>query len=183
MKTYLNHIAFLVESLETVAKRASLREQYLGKIEEFPSEGTRELYLGKETQSGKVLLMQSIGPGPYANSLKKRGPGLHHIAIDVNSVESFLERIAGSGWLLHPKSLSLYKKFRQVFLCRPGVSFLVEVQESKISNPTDYFVKKVEVPVDKSLLLDVLNCEILTAGQGLDIQDSNGSSILSWIHP
>lgn len=38
--------------------------------------------------------------GAYTRAMKKRGPGLHHIAVDVLNLESFVDDLSGSGWLL-----------------------------------------------------------------------------------
>ncbi len=62
MKTTLNHVAILVNSIETSVKRGKFSSSMLGSIDEFPSEGTREQYIGKKNQMGRLLLMEAIGP-------------------------------------------------------------------------------------------------------------------------
>src|ERR1044071_1670066 len=94
----LNHVAFLVDSIEMVLEENIFDPGAIGEIEEFPSEGTRELYIGQSDQMGKLLLMQANGPGPYQDALNKRGTGLHHIAIDVPSIDDFVATLSGSGW-------------------------------------------------------------------------------------
>ena len=142
MKSVLNHVAILVESLESVVEKNIFDTSLLGEIEEFPKEGTRELYIGLNHQMGRILLMQAHGPGAYENALKKRGPGLHHIAIDVLNIDEFVASLSGSGWLLHPKSLEFYKSHKQVYLNRPGVAALIEVQERKKLD-REYFFDKL----------------------------------------
>ena len=109
-KTLLNHVAILVEDIESVLEKVQFTPDLLGEIEEFPSEGTRELYIGSDNQMGRILLMQAIGDGPYKNALDKRGPGLHHIALDVLNIDDFVTKLSGSGWLLHPKSIEFCSK-------------------------------------------------------------------------
>lgn len=49
MKVGLNHVAFLVTNIESILEAVSFSNDLIGKIEEFPSEGTRELYNGELT--------------------------------------------------------------------------------------------------------------------------------------
>ncbi|MEZ4744345.1 MAG: hypothetical protein R3B45_18155 [Bdellovibrionota bacterium] len=65
MKSVLNHIAILVNDIDYIVKKKNFSSDLLGEIEEFPSEGTRELYIGKNDQMGRLLLMQAVGEGPY----------------------------------------------------------------------------------------------------------------------
>ncbi len=116
VKSVLNHVSFLVESIESVMENSSFSDDSIGKVKEFPGEGTRELYIDNDNQMGRLLLMQAIGDGPYKRALEKRGAGLHHIALDVEDIDSFVDQLNSSGWQLHPKSLSFYNKNRQVYL-------------------------------------------------------------------
>lgn len=143
----LDHIAVLVTNIEETARAWSLPDQ--GVIEEFPDEGTRELYCGPDGASGRLLLMQPIGPGPYQRAMQKRGPGLHHVALCVEDVASYVAELAGSGWLLHPASLELFTAGRQAWLCRPGFPLLVELTEA----PADYagiFVERLDLAVPEA---------------------------------
>lgn len=130
-KSTLNHVALLVEKIEPILAKKLFDPALVGRIESFESEGTREVYIGAENQSGKVLLMEPIAEGPYQKALKKRGPGLHHIALDVDDVTLFCRELAGSGWYLHPKSLDFFQHEGFVFLARPGGPTLIEVQKKK----------------------------------------------------
>ncbi len=77
----LDHVALLCTSIEsslqTLAARLprnALGSFAPGKIETFPSEGTRECYIGKKGNGGaRLLLMEAVGSsGPYARALAKR---------------------------------------------------------------------------------------------------------------
>lgn len=165
----LNHIALLVSNIESFLKVNSLPLDLTESIEEFPSEGTRELYIGANEQLGRLLIMQAIGDGPYKDALNKRGVGLHHIAIDVPKVDDFVGELAGTGWFLHPRSLWFYDDRKQVFLARPGVPLLVEVQERKKMKSENYFIESIELPMSEERLISSLECERVKAGKELTL--------------
>lgn len=167
----LNHVAFLVNKIELVLEINNFGTESTGEIEEFPSEGTRELYIGQNSQMGKLLLMEANGPGPYQNALNKRGEGLHHIAIDVTSTKDFVSNMVGSGWFLHSKSLELYLDSKQVWLSRPGVPVLIEVNEKKVlSVESDYFIEELNFPFEKMSLCESLCCNRLKFGAEIKMQ-------------
>ena len=90
-------------------------------------------------QSGLLLLIEAISAGPYQRTLKKRGPSLHHIAIDVLNSAEFVERAQALGWQLHPKSPGwLFKK---------GIPILIEVQEKKALSKKPLKVSRLELPI------------------------------------
>lgn len=77
----LDHVALLCSSvkssLRTLASLLPAEAAGLftpGKIETFPSEGTRECYIGKNKGGGaRLLLIEAVGvDGPYARALAKR---------------------------------------------------------------------------------------------------------------
>jgi methylmalonyl-CoA/ethylmalonyl-CoA epimerase len=48
--------------------------------------------------NGRVELLGSLGPDtPVGKFLAKRGPGMHHVAFEVDDVGAELERLAGDG--------------------------------------------------------------------------------------
>lgn len=125
----LSHVAVLVPSARAAAAVCEARSWELGPVEDFPSEGTRELYVGPAGSDARLLLMEAIGPGPYRSALEKRGPGLHHVAVNVASIDDYVASLAGSGWLLHPASLHALARRKTVYLARPGLGALIEVQQ------------------------------------------------------
>lgn len=169
---FMDHVALLVRSIEDAVGGLGL-DCDLEAIEEFPCEGTRELYLGADGAPARLLLMQPIGPGPYARALEKRGPGLHHVAFRVPDLHQFAGSISGTGWLLHPESIALLKPNRQVWLCRPGVQMLVEVSVGTPEYTGDPVVDQVSVVTGKAQrsLVDVLSL------QGLDHHAGTHSSV------
>ncbi len=125
----LDHVALLVRSLEPALERLAATGLAVGEIESFPSEGTREVYLGDPDLPGRLLLLEPIAPGPYQRALEKRGPGLHHVAIEVPDLEAFAAD--AGGWLLHPHSLQSHKGANTLWFARPGVGTLLEVTRGK----------------------------------------------------
>ena len=124
-----NHIAILVRNLEAVS--ASLPQACtLHPPEDQPTEGTREQHvtLGSDSTPA-LLLIQAIANGPYTRAFKKRGPGLHHIGCVCENIEDELLAGQRQHFLLHPVSLRT-RKFGVVWLCRPGVPYLVELMEN-----------------------------------------------------
>jgi hypothetical protein len=128
MHLHLHHIAVLVRSLSTVADALPAELERRG-VDTCPSEGTKEQYIDL-VRSGRpsLLLLESIGEGPYRETLHKRGAGLHHFGLVTSSLEESVGYFSGKGLLLHPISLKTVEH-RTVWMCRPGVPFLVELSE------------------------------------------------------
>ncbi len=151
-----SHVAVLVPSARRAAALLGELGFAIGAEEEWEEEGTREVYV-ERGRSNALLLMEPIGPGPYRDALAKRGPGLHHFAIDVLDVEGFVGSLAGSGWLLHPRSLQTLARSRTAFLARPGFPGLIEVQGRDDLVRSELFVTEV------ALLLEPSSARLLEA--------------------
>ena len=163
-KSYLNHVAFLVKSIDDILEKFSFNKNLVSEINEYQTEGTKEVYIGGDKQKGRLLLIQTIGDGPYKKTLKKRDYGIHHIALDVVNVDNFLTNLSESGWLLHPKSIYFYNKNRQIWLCRPGIPVLIEIQENKLLSKACSFIKQLTFPFQEQKILDSLACSKLAQG-------------------
>lgn len=127
---YVDHIAFVTSDLQAIAQ--SLPDSCIRfPVETHPAEGTKEQYIDPTGDGGPLLLlMQPIGAGPYQSALNKRGPGLHHIGATTPSIVAAMPHIEQHRLLLHPISLHTYANpTPTVWLCRPGVPFLVELWE------------------------------------------------------
>lgn len=145
----LDHVALLVPHIETALERLGELAAEAGAIEEFPNEGTRELYIGGEERLARLLLMQPLGDkGPYARALSKRGPGLHHLGLQTPDLHGFLARLRH--WLVHPRALVGWPESRQLWLARPGIGALLEVREGPLLDG-EALVSKVEVPITAGL--------------------------------
>lgn len=146
-----SHVAVLVSSVRKTADFLCRYGFQIGEEEDWEGEGTREIYVERE-KGNSLLLMEPIKPGAYQRAMEKRGPGLHHLAIDVLNFESYLESIEGSGWLLHPASIKTIKKSHTAYLSRPGFPALIEVREQKELVERPLFVTNISIPIDMPLV-------------------------------
>jgi len=143
----IDHVALLVPRIEPVLEKLGGLAAEAGEIEEFPSEGTRELYVGGEGRLARLLLMEARGDqGPYARALAKRGPGLHHVALLVPDLDAFLAGIRG--WLVHPACLPELPRSRTLWLARPGICTLLEVHEAEPGSG-EPLVEHVQIPASE----------------------------------
>jgi hypothetical protein len=99
--------------------------------------------------------------------MQRRGPGLHHVAVGVPSVETYVDRLArqhSPRWLLHPKSLASLKAYATVWLTRPGIPALVEVfEQPDMVSAREELAVGIGLPCTarESALLDALDCPAL----------------------
>ena len=100
MTNNIEHIGIAVKDLE-VAK--SIYEKLLGtvcyKVEAVESEGVATAFL-KSGVNKIELLEASILESPIAKFIDKRGEGIHHIAFEVDDIESGLARLAAEGFTI-----------------------------------------------------------------------------------
>lgn len=147
MKSSLSHVALLVSSVEASAKYLNFLGIETGEPETFESEGTKEIYVGSyASESGLLLLLEPISEGPYARAMKKRGPGLHHIAIDVLNLTDAVREAQAIGWKLHSASAETMK-YGTAWLYLEGVPTLIEVHQKKELSMKPQKVSKIEFPL------------------------------------
>lgn len=96
----IEHLGIAVKSIEESLKTF---EVLLGtncyKIEEVRSEGVKTAFL--QIGESKIELLEATNVNsPIAKFLEKRGPGIHHIAFDVDNIESEIKRLTQSGFIL-----------------------------------------------------------------------------------
>ncbi|WP_067960274.1 methylmalonyl-CoA epimerase [Nitrosopumilus sp. Nsub] len=118
----IDHIAIAVNDVEESAK---IYQQALGvseiEFETVESEGVKVAIIALE--NGRIELMQPTNDSsPIKKFLDKKGPGLHHMALDTENIEGEVERMEGCGiqflgkirpgsagtkvTFIHPKSLN-----------------------------------------------------------------------------
>ena len=118
----IDHIAIAVNDVEESAK---VYQQALGaehvEFETVETEGVKIAII--ELENGRIELMQPTNDSsPIKKFLDKKGQGLHHMALDVDNIESEVERMEGCGiqflgnirpgsagtkvTFIHPKSLN-----------------------------------------------------------------------------
>ena len=96
----IEHLGIAVVNIEE-----SLRvfETLLGtkcyKIEEVDSEGVKTAFL--QVGESKIELLEATNPdSPIAKYLEKRGQGIHHIAFEVDNIQTEIERLLNEGFVL-----------------------------------------------------------------------------------
>jgi methylmalonyl-CoA/ethylmalonyl-CoA epimerase len=93
----IDHIAIAVNDVEASAK---VYQKALGideiEFETVESEGVKVAILPME--NGRIELIQPIkDDSPIKKFLDKKGPGLHHMALETNNIEGEVERMGGCG--------------------------------------------------------------------------------------
>src|SRR5574343_1364673 len=69
------------------------------KIEEVATEGVKTAFI--QVGESKIELLEATNPdSPIAKYLEKKGPGIHHIAFDVQNIETEIERLTNEGFTL-----------------------------------------------------------------------------------
>ena len=117
----IDHIAIAVNDVEESAK---VYQKALGideiEFETIESEGVKVAIIPME--NGRIELMQPTkDDSPIKKFLDKKGPGLHHLALETDNIEGEVERMEGCGvqflgmirpgsagtkvTFIHPKSL------------------------------------------------------------------------------
>ncbi len=93
----IEHIGIAVSSLEEAIKTytACLDSEVI-QVEDVPSEGVRIAMI--PVGDSRIELLESTVPdSPIDRFLAKRGPGVHHIALEVSDIEQTLSRLTASG--------------------------------------------------------------------------------------
>jgi methylmalonyl-CoA/ethylmalonyl-CoA epimerase len=96
----VEHIGIAVRNLDEADKHYS---SMLGvsryKTEEVPSEGVRTAFY--QVGETKIELLEATNPeSPIARFIEKRGPGIHHIAFDVEDIRQSMRRLVDAGFIL-----------------------------------------------------------------------------------
>lgn len=98
----IEHLGIAVANIEESLK---MYETLLGtscyKTESVESEGVKTAFL--QVGESKIELLEASNPAsPIAKFLEKRGPGIHHIAFDVEDIEVEIARLSAEGFeLIH----------------------------------------------------------------------------------
>ena len=96
----IEHIGIAVRELEKANEMyAALLGKEHYKIEEVDSESVRTAFF-KVAETKIELLESTSEDGPIARFLDKRGPGLHHIAFEVEDILAEMDRLRKLGFHL-----------------------------------------------------------------------------------
>lgn len=96
----IEHLGIAVKSIDDSLKTFEI---LLGsdcyKIEEVATEGVKTAFI--QVGESKIELLEATNPdSPIAKYLEKKGPGIHHIAFDVEDIEVEIERLTNEGFTL-----------------------------------------------------------------------------------
>lgn len=99
----LKHLEHIGIAVQDGAKAQRLFELLLGvapyKEEAVEREGVRTIFF--QTGQTKVELLEATAPDtPVGNYLAKRGPGIHHLAFQVEDIHAEMARLQAAGFEL-----------------------------------------------------------------------------------
>jgi methylmalonyl-CoA/ethylmalonyl-CoA epimerase len=96
----IEHIGIAVKSIESANKMfAGLSEAGLLKMETVESEGVLVSFF--QVGETKIEFLEATTPeSAIARHIEKNGEGLHHIAFEVENIESEMERLKSAGFTL-----------------------------------------------------------------------------------
>jgi methylmalonyl-CoA/ethylmalonyl-CoA epimerase len=98
--SHIEHIGIAVENLENSIKfYEKIFELKCLRIDEVPDQEVRTAFF--QIGATKIELLESVNPdGPVGKFIKKRGEGIHHIALAVSNITEFLKRAEVEGVIL-----------------------------------------------------------------------------------
>ena len=96
----IEHLGIAVKSIDdSLATFELLLGTNCYKTEEVVSEGVRTAFM--QVGESKIELLEATNAeSPIARYLEKNGPGLHHIAFDVEDIYSEIDRLTKAGFQL-----------------------------------------------------------------------------------
>lgn len=100
----IEHIGIAIENMdEAISTYENLLNTKCYKIEEVASENVKTAFF--KIGDSKIELLEATDPeSPIAKYIAKRGKGMHHIAFDVEDIESEIKRLQELGFELIQKS-------------------------------------------------------------------------------
>ena len=96
----IEHIGIAVKSLaDSIPLFEKLLNTKCYKTETVDSESVRTAFF--QIGQSKIELLESTSEeGPVAKFISKKGEGVHHLAFDVNDIESEMKRLSSEGFTL-----------------------------------------------------------------------------------
>ena len=130
---FVDHIGIAVRDLdEGIALYRDLLGLELERIEEVPQENVRVAFLKLDRSGalGHVELLAPMGAkGNIAAFIEKKGPGLHHIALAADNIETVMERCHQAGLKLLDETPRLGAGGKKIVFMHPksGGGVLIEI--------------------------------------------------------
>lgn len=127
----INHVAIVINDIEdTLSFWRDALGMDVAHIEDVPSEQSQIVFLPMEN-SEIELVRPTTGDSGLARYLEKRGPGIHHICLEVDDIEGMITQLKGKGVQLIQETAAVGLGGRKYAFIHPKSSFgvLVELYE------------------------------------------------------
>ena len=164
MKAILDHVGIAVADL--AASLAFFRDGLGLEVqppEEVPAQRVRALFLA--TGPSSLELLQATSPdSPIAKFLGKRGPGLHHITLRVDDIESALDHLRQRRVRLIDDKPRVGAEGARVAFIHPSSAHGVLVELKQAGNPPDDARGRRQPELPKTIPLG--DIEIVTVSDG-----------------
>ncbi len=133
--TRIDHIAILVDDL---AAPLSFWRDALGMevthVKDLPSEAAQIAFLpaaGSEIE----LVRPTTGDSGLAKYLEKRGPGMHHVCLEVDDIEGMLAQLKAKGIQLINETPKVNAEGKKYAFIHPKSAFGVMVELYQLPKP------------------------------------------------
>ncbi len=126
----IEHIGIAVKSLEETSRFYSSLGLICSGEEEVSEQKVRAAFF--PIGEARIELLESTeADGPIARFIEKKGPGLHHICVEVPDLEAALSTLQGQGFQLIDKTPKIGAGGRKVAFVHPKSSggVLIELTE------------------------------------------------------
>ena len=100
----LHHVAIVVDKIEDSSSFWEVLGLKVGNIRDVPEQESRVAFL--QLGDSEIELVEPINDSSgIARFLAKRGPGMHHICIEVEDIDAILADLRGKGFrLINPEA-------------------------------------------------------------------------------
>jgi methylmalonyl-CoA/ethylmalonyl-CoA epimerase len=124
----INHIAILVDDMEaTLAFWRDAIGLELTHFEDVPAENAQIAFL--PTGDSEIELVRpTTDDSGLARYLEKRGPGMHHICLEVDDIEGMLRQLKGAGIELINEQPRIGSDRRKYAFVHPKSAFGVMIE-------------------------------------------------------
>jgi methylmalonyl-CoA/ethylmalonyl-CoA epimerase len=124
----INHIAILVDDMEaTLAFWRDALGLELTHVEDVPAENAQIAFL--PTGDSEIELVRpTTDDSGLARYLEKRGPGMHHICLEVDDIEGMLRQLKGAGIELINEQPRIGSDRRKYAFVHPKSAFGVMIE-------------------------------------------------------
>lgn len=128
----IDHVAVAVDSIDAaLQKLLPVLGMSLGEREFVEAQKTDAALLSPGGDATAVELIEPKGNEGLARFLEKRGPGLHHIALEVEGIEEALQTLSDMGVVLIDKTPRIGARGHKVAFIHPKSTggLLIELVE------------------------------------------------------